>query len=353
MYPRIIIPHQAGYEKLCSVIAAQRVTKRGYSAAYEPKPYGIRSKAVFMTAEGRSIRKLERKGAFYMELQLEKRVRDNDKARAGFFALADDVFGLNFEEWYRNGYWGDSYTPYSLLDNGLVVANASINTIRVRFHNVSKLYIQIGTVMTARPYRNRGLARMLIEEIIGDWKERCDSIYLYANNTVLDFYPKFGFVSEKEYQYGKGIVPRQAGVRKLNMESSTDIALLEDYYGKSNPFSELPMIGNFGLVMFYCSSFLRDCVYYLEEFDAVVIAAFDGSVMTCFDIYCGEGKDFDTVLAKTARQDTDTVTFGFTPKYKTGCAASPADGDDALFVLSGTENIFACKEIMLPLLSHA
>ncbi len=288
-----------------------------------------------------------------MELQLEKRVRDNDKARLGFFALANDVFGLNFEQWYRNGYWSDSYIPYSILDNGLVVANASVNTIQIRFHEVSKLYIQIGTVMTKPSCRNRGLARLLIEEIIKDWKGKCDSIYLYANNTVLDFYPRFGFVSEKEYQYSKSVAPRQSSVRKLNMESSTDIAFLENYYGRSNPFSELTMIGNFGLVMFYCSSFLRHCVYYLEEADAVVIAAFDGRVMTCFDIYCSGKKDFDDILAQTAQPDTDTVAFGFTPKDKAGCFARPVDGDDALFVLLGKENIFAREKVTLPLLSHA
>ncbi len=288
-----------------------------------------------------------------MELQLEKRVRDNDKVRAGFLTLANDIFGLNFAEWHRNGYWSDSYTPYSIHDNGLVVANASVNTIQSRFHEDSKQYIQVGTVMTKPSYRNRGLARFLIEEIIKDYKEKCDSIYLYANNTVLDFYPKFGFVSEKEYRYSKSTVPRQVAVRKLNMESPTDIALLEDYYGKSNPFSQLPMVGNFGLVMFYCSSFLRDCVYYLEEADAVVIAEFDGRVMTCFDIYCSDGKDLDDILAQTARPKTDTVAFGFTPKDKAGCFVKPADGDDALFVLSGKENIFAREKVTLPLLSHA
>ncbi len=288
-----------------------------------------------------------------MELQLEKRVRDNDKTMVGFFTLANDIFGLNFEQWHRDGYWSDSYIPYSILDNELVVANASVNTIRIGFNEVSKLYIQVGTVMTKPSYRNRGLARLLIEEIIKDWKEKCDLIYLYANNTVLNFYPKFGFVSEKEYRYSKSTVPRQAAVRKLNMESPTDIALLEDYYSKSNPFSQLPMAGNFGLVMFYCSSFLRDCVYYLEEADAVVIAEFDGRVMTCFDIYCSDGKDFDDILAQTAGPKTDTVAFGFTPKDKAGCFVKPADGDDALFVLSGKENIFAREKVMLPLLSHA
>ena len=288
-----------------------------------------------------------------MELKLEKQVRVNDKARAGFFALADDVFGLNFEEWHMKGYWSDSYTPYSLIDYGSVVANASANTIQFKFHDVSKLYIQIGTVMTKPSYRNRGLARLIIEEIIRDWEGRCESIYLYANNTVLDFYPKFGFAAEKEYQYSKNIVPRQAAVRKLNMESPSDVAFFEDYYSKSNPFSELAMIGNFGLVMFYCSSYLKDCVYYLEEADAVAIAAFDGQVMTCFDIYCSDGKDFDDILAQTAGPKTDTVAFGFTPKDKAGCFARPVDGDDALFVLSGKENIFAREKVMLPLLSHA
>lgn len=61
--------------------------------------------------------------------------------------------------------------------------------------------------MTDCEYRNKGISRKLMDKVLQDWKDKCDAIYLYANDSVLDFYPKFGFIKAKEYQYSKNIVP--------------------------------------------------------------------------------------------------------------------------------------------------
>ena len=47
--------------------------------------------------------------------------------------------------------------------------------------------------MTRPGHRGRGLARRLMEEVLRDWSGRCDGMFLFANGTVLDFYPRFGF----------------------------------------------------------------------------------------------------------------------------------------------------------------
>ena len=38
------------------------------------------------------------------------------------------------------------------------------------------------------------------EEVLRDWTNQCDGMFLFANETVLDFYPKFGFRRETQYQ---------------------------------------------------------------------------------------------------------------------------------------------------------
>lgn len=59
--------------------------------------------------------------------------------------------------------------------------------------------VQLGTVMTAPAHRGKGLARSLMEAVLDDWGRTCDGVYLYANGTVLEFYPKFGFVPAREH----------------------------------------------------------------------------------------------------------------------------------------------------------
>ena len=60
-------------------------------------------------------------------MQIVNGYRDNKKLRDSFNELAEKVFGLNFENWYQNGFWNDNYNPYSIIVDGKVAANISVN----------------------------------------------------------------------------------------------------------------------------------------------------------------------------------------------------------------------------------
>lgn len=69
-----------------------------------------------------------------------------------------------------------------------------------------------------------------------------DGIYLYGNDTVLDLYPKFGFVTATEYQYTKQISAVPKNFAKLHMSSKENLYLLEQYYNKENMFDSSKML---------------------------------------------------------------------------------------------------------------
>lgn len=280
-------------------------------------------------------------------------IKDNQKLRQSFNALSEKTFGLNFDPWYENGYWGEQYIPHVLLDRDRVVANVSVNIIDTLWKNQSKRYIQLGTVMTDCEYRQRGLSRWLIERILETYKEECDAIYLFANDSVLDFYPKFGFVKRNQYQCQIPIIPKVGQLRLLDMSSKEDKALLIEKYRKSNPFSALPMEENVGLLMFYCSQFLKDNVYYIEKYDAIVIMEQEDENMICYDIFCDANNDLENLLSTIARAQTKNILLGFTPKKSDSYENFILKGEDTLFVLEEAEDIFAGNKIMFPLLSHA
>ena len=156
-------------------------------------------------------------------------VKENTNIRLSFDELSKKTFGLSFKKWYQGGYWKDTYIPHVLIHNDKVVANISINIIDVGIQGQLKRYIQIGTVMNDCEYRNKSLSRKLMDKVLQDWKDKCDAIYLYANDSVLDFYTKFGFIKAKEYQYSKNIVPIIGKIRKLDMRDDYDKKLLKDY----------------------------------------------------------------------------------------------------------------------------
>ena len=107
-----------------------------------------------------------------MNKSIEINYRDNDALRASFNELAGKVFGLSFENWYQNGFWKDNYIPYSVVIDGKVVANVSVNRCDVSYNGETKSLIQLGTVMTDPDHRGKGYARELMEKIIFDYEIR-------------------------------------------------------------------------------------------------------------------------------------------------------------------------------------
>ena len=111
----------------------------------------------------------------------------HDKAlRDSFNALAEQSFGLNFEGWYQNGFWGDNYDPHSIVLDGKVVANVSVNRTDLLVAGKRYQILQLGTVMTDPAYRGRGLSRAIMEAIEPALAD-ADGVYLFGNDSVVDF----------------------------------------------------------------------------------------------------------------------------------------------------------------------
>lgn len=283
-----------------------------------------------------------------------KEIREHRERRLSFDALSQETFGLSFEEWYKAGFWTDKYQPYTLSDGERVVANASVNIIDTVWEDLPKRYVQIGTVMTAPEYRHMGLSGFLINRIFDDWLHRCNAVYLFANDSVLDFYPKFGFVKANQYQATIQVEPRESRVRKLDMADKSDVALLHTYYQKSNPFSVLPMKNCWGLLMFYCSAFMKDCVYYVEDSDAIVIAEQDKTGLTVFDVFTESEDTLSYIISAIAHSANAPTRLGFSLKGASEDDLSLLrEENTTLFVFGKKENLFQHHKTMFPLLSHA
>lgn len=288
-----------------------------------------------------------------MEYRLSKKVMADKGMRSTFNELAVKTFHLSFENWYQEGYCSESYLPYTLFHGDKAIANVSVNRMEVLWKGQVRRYIQLGTVMTDTEYRNQGISRYLLEEVLKDWRGQCDAMFLFANKNVLDFYPKFGFEKEKQYRFCTPMDrPLEAGI-KLHMDSARDRELLKTYYEKTNPFSRMQVIHNYGLLMFYCMSPLKDCVFYSRQHDAVVIAEQDGEHFVCYDVYCDGGRKLQDVLSSVAAAGTKTVNLGFAPMDREGFEPElVVDEEDTLFVLRGGENIFRNEKMLFPLISH-
>ena len=281
--------------------------------------------------------------------------KHNQDIRTSFNKLTAATFGFSLESWYQDGFWGDYYIPYSLLHNGEVVSNVSISKIEFDIEKERKTGIQIGTVMTSEKYRHRGLSKFLIEHVINKWKGQSDFIYLFANDSVLDFYPKFNFEVIEEYQPYKSVDTHhsKSSLRRLNIEDKTDRALLIETVNMSVPISKVSMRNNLSLTMFYCTSYKKNSIYYIEALRAIAIADFEGDTLFLHDVFSKDLIELNELIPFLSDDKTKKVILGFTPLNEMEFDKHLLMGEDTLFMLKNGIGYFKNKHWMFPVLSHA
>ena len=265
-----------------------------------------------------------------------------------FNRLAQRTFGLWFEQ------VGGDYEPCVLLRDGEVCANVSVNRMSFRLRGERFRYLQLGTVMTAEPFRGKGLGRFLMERVLEAAEGRCDGIYLFANDSVLEYYPKFGFFPSEEPEYFQNRLPRrEAGLRRLSMDDPADAALALEKFREGSPFSAFWMDGCEALFDFYRFGQMKDCFYYAARYGVVALAEQDARRTLCWDLYGQTDAPLPEVLGALAQEGRPMV-LGFTPDPAAGWERRVRrEEDTTLFLRRGGRFPAGLGEsLMFPLISH-
>lgn len=279
--------------------------------------------------------------------------RSNETLRSSFNALAKATFGLDFENWYQMGYWGDNYTPYSVLEDGKIVANVSLNRTDLVIGGERKRVYQLGTVMTCPEYRNRGYIRCLMAEIEKDTAD-ADGVYLFANDSVVDFYPKFGFRQDREYGYSRTVT--QTGAPQMvpvKMDTPENRDRLAAAMAENGFPTACTMVDNPGLIFFYAAQFMQENVYFCEERKAWAIAEEEDGVLTLHNVFGPGELTLDGVIAAFGAGVREVV-LGFAPADPTGWTCREYHEEDCTFFTKGDVfRDFGDRKMRIPTLSHA
>ena len=279
--------------------------------------------------------------------------RDNKALRDSFNQLAEQTFGLNFEGWYQNGFWGDNYDPHSIVIDGRVVSNVSVNRTDLVIGGKRHRILQLGTVMTDPAYRGRGYGRAIMEYIEKEYAD-ADGIYLFGNDGVVDYYPRFGFRPGAEHAYRKAV--SQTGERRAEqvvMDNADAWARLAAAMEKSSFREGCRMVDNPGLIFFYVSQFMQEAVYYIPELDAWVIAEPEEGVLTIHNIFADKAVTVDQVAAAFGGS-VQEIALGFAPECADGWEISELREEDCNFFVRGAVFAeFEEKKLRIPGLSHA
>jgi GNAT superfamily N-acetyltransferase len=278
--------------------------------------------------------------------------KDVEPLRYSFNTLARKTFGIDFERWYRSGYWTKQYIPYSLAREGQVVANVSVSFMPVNIDGAPMTMAQIGTVMTDPDFRGRGLSRILMKTVLEEWAPKVDEVYLFANDEVLGFYPKFGFRESAETCASVAVrASGPARAEKLDMDSAENPARVERAVRGTRGVSRL-RVNNAGLVMFHLTGPSRENVYFDPRTNAIIVAEVEGENMRIEDVFCEDAVNLDDLICAFGEGVT-RATFGFSPIQDERIERTrSAEEGSTLFVLKNAVN-FSEKGLMFPVLSRA
>ncbi|GAM15376.1 GNAT family N-acetyltransferase [Mesobacillus selenatarsenatis] len=265
-------------------------------------------------------------------MKLVSDYRQSEALRNSFIQLAADIFGLNFKSWHEHGYWDERYIPFSYADGDMIVANVSVNELDFIIEGKSYKALQIGTVMTHPEYRNKGLSASLMNHVLDVYQGKYDFMYLFANDRVLDFYPKFGFEEVEEYQYAAKISAGQGGFELRKLELADDLDLIEKTVYERVPVSKTFSTANSsGITMYHILNVFPDHLYYHAEEDAVVIFTMENRVVQLYDVISTATINIKNIVAGFG--ETDCIEFHFTPDYRDlQFQRCPFKRDGALFV---------------------
>jgi predicted N-acetyltransferase YhbS len=291
------------------------------------------------------------------EFTLYIQYQSEDKLRKEFNQLTNETWGFDFENYYESGYWDDNCVIYSLFHDNQIVSHTTVSTFDTITKNEHLVLAQLGTVMTHPDYKNRGLSRYLMERIKEDYQDKINGMFLFANDSVLDFYPKFNFSPVQEFQASKQIEFRESShqVRKLNLDDLDQRKLLETYVDNSIPTSSFNT-KNRSLTFFYCYAYpdfgFKDSVYYIESLKTIVIAQCDENVLTILQLFQLDEQNTEDIISALATAEIDTVLFGFSPINTDFNYDIYKEEDLTLFVSPELEDLFKNQKLMIPVLSH-
>ena len=287
-------------------------------------------------------------------ISIRKSFYDQPEFAQQFFNLQELAFpGLNLKWAVENNDLARFTIPYGLFDDKKVFSILNVTQAKVISNAKSFELIQLGTVATYPEYRNRGFSRKLIEKVIEDYQNKVDGIFLFANNSVSDFYPKFGFKSVNEVQYSLPIKDKKNNFVKLSVKDNE--SLIKNLLNSRSTISDKFNISNYaGLAYFHISQFLYDKVWYDPKNDIIIVAEKKGRELIIFDLI-GEIIPAD-YLQHLTWQGVTQINLLFTPdKFSGEFKSEIADTqNEELFLLGFNDRVIKAFQnaIRIPPLAH-
>jgi predicted N-acetyltransferase YhbS len=243
--------------------------------------------------------------------------------------------GVSFRRWCELGGWSEDYRAFALFEGADIVANASVQRMSLVLEGRELTGWQLGAVGVVPERRGSGLQRDLLGRVLGMIPQQ-ELVFLFANEEVLDFYPKFGFKPIQEHFFSANLEFQPAGQRlvPLDFERADHRELLARVAEEA-----IPVTLRFGarryapVLLWYWANFYRRQFYYSQDPETILIGKQEGDLLRLVDIVSASPVDVAALLPRLIEAPTRQIEFGFTPeRVWPGAAVSSVSRESPLFV---------------------
>jgi len=213
---------------------------------------------------------------------------------------------ISFEEWYEKGFWTNKYVPFSLIKNDEIISNVSVAIMNVFVNGQKRVAAQIGAVGTLPEIRHRGLSRYLMNYVIEKLKNEVDFFFLFANETVMDFYPKFGFrsINENIFTTEINISKTHFSAKKLNLSNKTDYSLIQDLIENRKIITKYFGAEKYDYItMWHILNTYYNDLYYLEEEGIIFIKTEREGNLNIWEVIYDKEFNMQEALSKIINSD--------------------------------------------------
>lgn len=280
----------------------------------------------------------------------------NSNLSTGFFSLQKLVFPHVDIQWaYENGFITQDVVPWGVFDGEIALSILNATKMQFIINGKSKKAIQIGTVATHPNHRGFGLSKQLLLKVLEEYHDQCDFIFLFANDTVLEYYPKFGFQLQAESVFRMPLNNvsnnKKMTLRKLKInENSSDMKLLKQSFLKRDRLSDqISVCDQVELAMWYCVKFYHEWLWYHDQSETLLVAHLDGKTLHIKDIAMSK---IDSLFFKNLSwSNAEDVLLHFLPdRFQGDFIPEIEHSEDTLFLMGNFE--LTTPYVKIPELAH-
>jgi GNAT superfamily N-acetyltransferase len=234
-----------------------------------------------------------------------------------FFVAVEAIFGCGetFRRWAQLGGWNESYEVFALHNDRKLASIIGVMNMHCLFGGVEYQGVQLGAVGTLPNFCGRGLSGQLMNRVLAEHSGPEKPVILFANDTVLDFYPRFGFrpVAQKRFMLSRKLQPAMRPIRRLDLAMRADRALLADYCARAAPTKGRFAARDYFPIMLWNLIQNPRHVVLTDDLAAVLVVSRVDQWLIVHDVYAPSVFDLVDALASAIDAPVEGIEFCFDP----------------------------------------